>query len=128
MVLTAPKHDFQFIPPSADIISPARLVRSGMPTLTRQKITFAEMRAAGVRGLLIYCSDFKCSHWTAINGDRWPDGVRLSDIEPRFTCQACGQRGADVRPNFVWEADARPAKILVSVRRMPNGGANDDQI
>jgi hypothetical protein len=32
-----------------------------MPALTRQqKITFGEMRAAGV--LLIYCSDFKCSH------------------------------------------------------------------
>jgi hypothetical protein len=29
-----------------------------MPALTRQKkIAFAEMRAAGVRGLLIYCSD-----------------------------------------------------------------------
>ena len=24
--------------------------------------------------------------------------VRLSDIEPRFTCWACGHRGADVRP------------------------------
>jgi hypothetical protein len=33
-----------------------------MPELTRQKITFAEMRAAGVRGLLVYCSDYKCSH------------------------------------------------------------------
>src|ERR1700733_2499211 len=26
----------------------------------------------------------------------------ISDIEPRFTCQACGQRGADVRPNRGW--------------------------
>jgi hypothetical protein len=34
-----------------------------MPELTRHKrITFAEMRAAGVRGLLIYCSDYHCSH------------------------------------------------------------------
>ena len=30
-----------------------------------QKITFAEMRAAGVRGVLIYCSDYRCSHSTA---------------------------------------------------------------
>jgi hypothetical protein len=74
-----------------------------MPALSRQqKITFAEMRAAGVRGLLVYCSDYKCSHWTAISGDRWPDDMRLSDIEPRFICQACGQRGADVRPDFDW--------------------------
>ena len=80
-----------------------------MPAPTRQKITFAEMRASGVRGLLIYCSDYHCSHWTAISGDRWLDGVRLSDIEPRFTCQGCGQRGADVRSNFHWEAEARRA-------------------
>jgi hypothetical protein len=32
-----------------------------MPALTRQKITFGEMRAAGVRGLLVYCSDYKRS-------------------------------------------------------------------
>jgi hypothetical protein len=56
-----------------------------------QKITFAEMRASGVRGLLIYCSDYHCGHWTAISGDRGPDDVRLSDLEPRFTCQACGR-------------------------------------
>ena len=57
-----------------------------MPALTRpQKITFAEMRASGVRGLLIYCSDYRCSHSTAISGDRWPDDVWLSDIEPKFT-------------------------------------------
>jgi len=30
------------------------------------KITFAEMRTAGVRGVLVYCSDYKCSHATAI--------------------------------------------------------------
>jgi hypothetical protein len=40
------------------------------------------MRASGVRDLLIYCSDYHCSHWTAISGDRWPDDVRLSDLEP----------------------------------------------
>jgi hypothetical protein len=80
-----------------------------MPELTRQKITFGEMRAAGVRGLLIYCSDYKCSHSKAISGDRWPDGVRLSDVEPLFTCQVCDQKGADVRPNFGWEEAARRA-------------------
>jgi hypothetical protein len=81
-----------------------------MPALSRpQKITFAEMRASGVRGLLIYCSDYRCSHSTTISGDRWPDDVRLSDIEPLFTCQLCGQRGADVRPNFDWDKPLVPA-------------------
>jgi hypothetical protein len=66
-----------------------------MPAPTRpQKITFAEMRASGVHGLLIYCSDYHCSHWTAISGDQWPEDIRLSDLEPRFTCQACGRRAA----------------------------------
>jgi hypothetical protein len=26
--------------------------------------------------------------------------ARLSDIEPRFVCKACGKRDADVRPHF----------------------------
>jgi hypothetical protein len=38
----------------------------------------------------------------AISGDRWPDDVGLSDIEPRFTCNVCGNRGAEVRPDFNW--------------------------
>jgi hypothetical protein len=70
------------------------------PVSRPQKITFAEMRASGVRGLLICCSDYHCSHWTAISGERWPDDVRLSDLEPRFTCQVCGRRVADVRPDW----------------------------
>jgi len=37
-----------------------------------QKITFAEMRESGARGLLVYCADYYCSQ-----------SVRLSDIEPR---------------------------------------------
>ncbi len=67
-----------------------------------QKITLGAMRASGVRGLLIYCSDYKCAHWT-LSADPWPDEVRLSDIEPLFVCKVCGKRGADVRPDFNWE-------------------------
>ena len=67
-----------------------------------QKITFADMRDMGVRGLLIYCADFHCSHSIAISADQWPDHVRLSDLEARFVCNACGKRGADVRPDFNW--------------------------
>jgi hypothetical protein len=43
-----------------------------MLALTRpQKITFAEMRAAGVSGVLVYCADYRCSHWTRLDADRW---------------------------------------------------------
>jgi len=79
-----------------------------MPALSRhdhdqrrpQKITLGEMRSTGVRGVLIYCADYHCSHSIAISADRWPEGVRLSDREPLFVCRACGPRGADVRPVF----------------------------
>ena len=46
------------------------------------KISFGDMREQGVRGLLIYCADYRCSHSIAISGDHWPDDVRLSDLEP----------------------------------------------
>jgi hypothetical protein len=36
------------------------------------------------------------------NADEWPDDLRLSDVEERFTCSVCGKRGADVRPDFNW--------------------------
>jgi hypothetical protein len=67
-----------------------------------QKITFAEMRDMGVRGVLIYCADSRCSHSIAVSAVQWPDELRLSDIEPRFGCSACGHCGADVRPDFNW--------------------------
>ena len=65
-----------------------------------QKITLGEVRDMGVRRLLVYCRDHKCSHSIIISADRWDDGVRLSDLEPRFICQACGQRGAELRAHF----------------------------
>ena len=68
-----------------------------------EKITFAEMRAAGVRGVLVYCSDYRCSHSLALMANQWPDDMRLSDLERRFICAACGKRGADVRPDFSWK-------------------------
>jgi hypothetical protein len=68
----------------------------------QERITFADMCAAGVRGILVYCSDYKCSHSIALMADRWPVDARLSNIEPQFVCKACGKRGADVRPNFKW--------------------------
>jgi len=63
-----------------------------------QKITFGEMRASGVRDVLIYCRDHRCSHYVEISADRWTDHVRPSDIELDFVCTACGKRGARVRP------------------------------
>jgi hypothetical protein len=66
-----------------------------------EKITFGERRSAGgPTGITVYCADYRCSHSRAMSADQWPDDLRLSEIEPRFVCKACGKRGADVRPNF----------------------------
>jgi DNA-binding PadR family transcriptional regulator len=65
-----------------------------------------EMREMNVRGLLINCSDYRCSHWIAIIADQWAVDRQAVGLKPRFTCQACGRKGADVRPNFHWEAEA----------------------
>jgi hypothetical protein len=64
------------------------------------KITFAEMREMGVHGVVVHCADYRCSHSVKLSADQWADDVRLSDIEDRFTCKACGKRGADARPDF----------------------------
>jgi len=76
-----------------------------MPETGRpQKITLGEMRASRVHGLLVYCSDYKCSHLVTLSStaaDRWHSEIRLSDLEPRFVCTKCGRRGADVRPDFL---------------------------
>jgi hypothetical protein len=42
-----------------------------------QKVTFGEMRDMGVRGVLVYCADYKCSHSIAVSADRWADDLRL---------------------------------------------------
>jgi len=48
-----------------------------------EKITFAEMRESGARDVLIYCTDYGFSHHIRISADRWPDDLRVSDIEDR---------------------------------------------
>ena len=58
------------------------------------------MRESGPTRLIVYCADYKCAHSVVVDASRWGDDVRLSDLEPRFTCQVCGHRGADIRPLF----------------------------
>jgi hypothetical protein len=59
-----------------------------------QKITFAEMRDSGVRGMLVYCQNYQCGHSTAISGDRWPDDVRLSVIPLLLLCRTIRKKPA----------------------------------
>jgi hypothetical protein len=66
----------------------------------QKKITIGEMRQPGVTGVLVYCADHHCSHVVAVSAEEWPDDVRFSDLEGRFTCSVCGHRGADIRPDW----------------------------
>lgn len=59
-----------------------------------------DMRDAGVRGVLVYCADYGCSHSVAQSAGRWADTLRrLWDIEPRFICKA-GQGSLDLMSLF----------------------------
>ncbi len=53
------------------------------------KIMFGKMREMGLQGVVVYRH---CGHHVALSADRWPDDVRLSDIEPRFVYAGCGNR------------------------------------
>ena len=66
----------------------------------QQQITFGEMRESGVFGVLVCCGDYHCSHSTTLPADRWPDQVRLSDIEPQSFARFVASAAPDVRPNF----------------------------
>ena len=78
------------------------------------KITFGQMRGMGLRGILVYCH---CGYHVALSADRWPDDVRLSDLEPRLVCQRCGGRGAEVRPDF----DRGDSRLAISRPYDPSG-------
>jgi hypothetical protein len=67
------------------------------------------MRASRAQGILIYCSDYHCSHYVTISGYQWAADVRRSELEPRFVCPPCGRRGGDIRPNFDWD---RPGALI----------------
>src|SRR6476620_11354785 len=69
-------------------------------TARPQKITLAEMRSMGPSRLLIYCGNYKCSHSIVLDASLWSSHPRLSELEQRFVCTACGHRGADIRPLF----------------------------
>jgi hypothetical protein len=76
-----------------------RAQRQNRAMTRQQKITLGEMRESGPTRLIVL-RPLKCAHSVVISSERWPDHVRLSDLEPKFICQVCGHRGADIRPLF----------------------------
>ena len=82
-----------------------------------QKITLGEMRSGnGPTRLTVYCSDLMLP--VGRRGRR-PWGVRLSDLEPKFTCKSYGRRGADVRPIFEKAAMGTEGGVRINGERGP---------
>jgi hypothetical protein len=53
------------------------------PQMRFGMITFGEMRSSGVRDVLIYCRDHRCSHHVEVNADGWPDDMQRLRQERR---------------------------------------------
>lgn len=87
----------------------------------QRKITLGEMREMSTRGLLVYCSDYRCSHSTELGTaevGKWPDSVRLSDLEPRFVCGRRRKRGVNVRRNHAPTTMGSAARTYLAIRRI----------
>jgi hypothetical protein len=67
-------------------------------------MTLDNMRANGVRSLLVYC--FACHHEAVFGVEDYPDDVPVPAFAPRMVCTRCGMIGADARPN--WSERHRP--------------------
>ena len=63
-------------------------------------MTLGNMRANGVRSLLVNCSNVNCRHEAIVNVDGLSDDIPVPSLGPRMRCQRCGQLGADARPNW----------------------------
>ena len=85
-----------------------------------QFMTLANMRENGVRSVLVSCSNVHCRHESVVNLDRLGDDISVPSLGARMLCQRCGQRGADVRPN--WQERAVAPLFGSSIGMMPPGG------
>jgi len=69
-------------------------------------MTLGNMRANGVRSLIVLCTNSTCRHEAIMNFDSLSGDVPVPSLGPRMRCQRCGQIGADARPN--WNEMTRP--------------------
>ena len=88
--------DMRQRPPSREEAKPRR----GPQRVVRPPMTLANMRANGVRELLVYCINPKCRRAVTMNVDAYADDVPVPSFGPRMVCTSCGVVGADARPNF----------------------------
>jgi hypothetical protein len=63
-------------------------------------MTFGNMRENGVSSLIAWCSNVTCRHQAIVKVDHLGDDLFVPSLGPRMRCERCGQRGADVMPNW----------------------------
>ena len=74
-------------------------------------MTLGNMRENGVRSLLVHFSNVNCRHEAVVSVDHLGDDVPVPNLGQRMRCERCGQRGADVRPN--WNERPAPGPSMV---------------
>ena len=57
--------------------------------------------ANGVRSLIAWCLNINCRDEAIVTVDNQLDDAFVPSLGPRMRCERCGQRGADVRPNWI---------------------------
>ena len=65
-----------------------------------QPMPLGNMRANGVRSLIVICINATCRHEAIVNVDGQSDAAFVPALGRLMRCQQCKQRGADVRPNW----------------------------
>jgi hypothetical protein len=80
---------------------PTSLIRGMMGVWLRPKRSRSEK--SGVHGILVYCSDYHCSHCVAISGYQWAADVGLSDLEQRFVCRGLRRTRCGYPAQFDWD-------------------------
>ena len=80
-------------------------------------MTLGNMRANGVRSLLVNCSNVNCRHEAIVNLDGLNDDISVPSLGPRMRCQRCGQLGADARPNWNERNKQEPITRSSSIAR-----------
>jgi hypothetical protein len=63
-------------------------------------MTLGNMRGNGVRTLAVRCLGRGCNHYSTLDVSGYSDEVPVPSFGPRMRCERCGQRGADVMPNW----------------------------
>jgi hypothetical protein len=76
------------------------------------RVTLGDVRAHGVRRLLIYCSEgLYCHHSGTVDADRWPDETAVRDLSPKAVCTksgslalTCDRTGMSEQGGKAWSA------------------------